>query len=365
MKQNKVCLIYNFAQHYRKNIFLLMEKELNCDFVFGDKYLDIKKIDYSLFSKKPFEVKNINIGPFIWQHNVVKYIFKDYKKYIVLGQPYDISTWVLLIFAKLLRKKVYLWSHGWYGRENSIKKYIKKVFFGLAEGVLLYGDYARNLMIKNGFNPNKLFVIYNSLDYDNQLIIRKQLKESYIYKEHFGNDFPVLLFVGRLTKVKRLDLLVEIINMSIKNNKPLNLIFIGKGEQEEVLKKIVNSLALDSYIWFYGACYDEIELSKLIYNADICVAPGNVGLTAIHSLSYGCPVITHDNYKEQMPEFEAIKKGVTGDFYEQNNIQSLYDVIHAWLLHHNRNDSRIIAYDEVDSKWNPHKQITILKQILS
>ena len=31
-------------------------------------------------------------------------------------------------------------------------------------------------------------------------------------------------------------------------------------------------------------------ISKYLYYADICVSPGNVGLTAIHSLTYGTPV---------------------------------------------------------------------------
>ena len=44
----KLCLIYNFAQHYRTNIFTLMDKEFDVDFLFGDSMGDVKKMDYSL-----------------------------------------------------------------------------------------------------------------------------------------------------------------------------------------------------------------------------------------------------------------------------------------------------------------------------
>lgn len=54
--------------------------------------------------------------------------------------------------------------------------------------------------------------------------------------------------------------------------------------------------------------------AEFIYNADLCVSPGNVGLTAMHSLVFGCPVITHNCFEWQMPEFEAIQPGITGDF---------------------------------------------------
>lgn len=39
----KFCLIYNYAQHYRTSIFRLIDQEFDCDFFFGDSYLNVKK----------------------------------------------------------------------------------------------------------------------------------------------------------------------------------------------------------------------------------------------------------------------------------------------------------------------------------
>lgn len=39
----KLCIIYNFAQHYRTNIFTLIDKTFNCGWVFGDAMSDVKK----------------------------------------------------------------------------------------------------------------------------------------------------------------------------------------------------------------------------------------------------------------------------------------------------------------------------------
>ena len=44
----KLCIIYNFAQHYRTNIFTLIDKTFNCGWVFGDAMSDVKKMDYAL-----------------------------------------------------------------------------------------------------------------------------------------------------------------------------------------------------------------------------------------------------------------------------------------------------------------------------
>ncbi|MEZ4897633.1 MAG: hypothetical protein R2806_12390 [Saprospiraceae bacterium] len=65
------------------------------------------------------------------------------------------------------------------------------------------------------------------------------------------------------------------------------------------------------------------KLSTFFYNSAVCVSPGNIGLTGVHSMSFGCPVISHNNFVEQMPEFEIIREGETGYFFQQNNILDL------------------------------------------
>ena len=184
---------------------------------------------------------------------------------------------------------------------------MKKVYFGLADGTFLYGNYAKELMIKEGFDANKLFVIHNSLNYEQQLEFRNELSPSNIYYEHFGNNHPILLFVGRLTKVKRIDLLFESLSLLKRQNKEFNVVLIGSGSEEVYLKRLSLKLGMADSVWFYGACYDEKTNAELIYNADLCVSPGNVGLTAIHTLMFGTPVVTHNDFTMQMPEFESIK----------------------------------------------------------
>lgn len=341
-----------------------MDKEMDVDFFFGDKYLDVKKMDYSLISHKVTEVKNYHLGPVMWQTGIVKLAFSTYDKYIVLGEPMCLSTWMLLIFARILGKKTFFWTHGWYGRESKIKSLIKKVFFGLATSTMTYGEYARALMIREGFDPQNVFAIYNSLMYDEQLPIRKELHKSTLYSEHFQNDFPTVIFIGRLTKVKKLDQIIEA--MTLTKGDGYNVVFVGDGEERESLVQKVDSYGLSNKIWFYGPCYDEKVLSQIIYDADLCVAPGNIGLTAVHAMGYGCPCISHDDFKWQMPEFEAIKKGVTGEFFERDDVQSLSQCIDNWFEKHrdDREEIRQLCFSEVDEKWNPHNQLKIIKRVV-
>lgn len=362
----KYCFIHNYAQHYRLGIF----KKLNYsfDFYFGDKIKgDIKKLNYSQLSNFRGELKNVSLirYPIYFQIGAVNLLFRDYRKFLMLGEYYCLSTWIILIFSKILNKDVYLWTHGWYGNESLIIRFTKKIFYKLSSGIFLYGDYAKCLMLKEGFDREKLHVLYNSLDYQSQLEIRKTLKRTSIFEDHFKNKSPNLIFIGRLTKIKCLDnLLFAMEALGKKNNLCLNLTLVGDGPEREYLEQIGKKLKLK--IWFFGSCYDENILGNLIYNSDLCVSPGNVGLTAMHSLGFGTPVITHDDFTKQMPEFEAIIPGKTGDFFVYNNIESLSEIIIKWVTE-NKNQRELIrnyCHDIIDKKYNPEFQSQVILKIM-
>jgi len=368
MQKNKICCALNFAPHYREEIFLLMEEELDCDFFVGSKtFGTIKKIDYSRFNKKVNELAFTRIFKhFYFLKGQTRLGFANYSHYIITGQPYNLSAWALLILSKIRGKKTFIWNHGWYGDETFLKKTLKKIQLKFATGYLLYGTYAKHLMEKEGFDSSKLNVVYNSLSYTEQKKIRNQLQKTSIYFGHFNNNNPTLLFIGRLTEVKKLPLLLKAMQLAQEEGCYFNLVIIGDGAEKQSIKAVAENFKLKHNLWFYGSCYNEKQIGELIYNADACVSPGNIGLTAIHSLMYGTPAITHSNFTNQMPEFEAIEDNITGAFFQENNAEDLKSVIVQWLEKHPKKEENLIraCYNKIDLNYNPNYQIKILKKVL-
>lgn len=364
----KLCNIYNSAAHYRRAIFLQMDSEFDCAWAFGEKPIggkDIKSMNPEEFRNFLGYLKNVRLfGNWYWQRGAMRLLFQDFDTYLVLGEPFCLSTWFFCALAKLMpKKRVFFWTHGWYGRENFAKRVLKKIFFRLGNGVFLYGNYARELMIKEGFSPEKLWTIHNSLAYGEQRKLRERLTPSPIFSEHFRNENKTLVFVGRLTKTKRLDMILDAAANLRSRGMELSIVFIGDGTERKPLQEKTRELNLEKNVWFYGACYDEAKLSELIFNADLCVSPGNIGLTAIHALSFGCPCVTHDDFRNQMPEFEAIVPGKTGAFFERGNTASLADAIREWFSENrSRDEIRRDCFAEIDASWNPQFQINILKK---
>jgi len=363
-----VAFVLNFAPHYRKRIIQLLQLDLEASIYAGERtFGKIKALEDIELSDKitrlPFRRLFKNI---YWLSGTISLSFKPYSKYVITGQPHGLSFWVMLFVNKILGKKTYLWTHGWYGNEHGIKSKFKKIFYKLSDGVFLYGNYAKELMLKEGFRDDELFVIYNSLDYTKQKELQKNLKPSSEYPDHFKNDLPIVVFIGRLTKEKKLDLIIEALKLSACKN-PFNIVYIGDGPARAELSLKAEKDNLEDKIWFYGSCYDEKKIAELIFNADICVSPGFVGLTAMHSLVFGTPVITHGTFEEQMPEFEAIEEGKTGSFFEKNNVESLSNKISNWFENHPTKSSTVIqeCMDVIDKKYNPNVQIETFKTVLS
>lgn len=365
-KKKKICVVYLYPPHYRQNIFEKLDNSYDCTFVFGDEPFNIKKLDMERLNKvflchAPFW------GKVQFQWGLLPFAFKQFDTYLLNVNTNNITTWLFFLILKLFKNKhVYLWIHGLYGKESKKQIMVRKWYYKLVDGLFLYGNYARDLLIKQGLNHQKLFVIHNSLDYEKQLLIRKEIRGSDVYVKHFGNFNPNLVMIGRLNDRKKMEMLFEAMTLLNKKGLIYNATVIGDGEYKGILENRVQALGIQEQVWFYGACYDEVTNATLLYNSDLCVIPGDVGLSAIHSMMFGVPVITHNFYPNQGPEFETILEGSTGSFYNYGDVCSLAKKIEQWFNQHNqdRDEIRANCYRVVDDGWTPEWQMNVFKNIL-
>jgi len=308
-------------------------------------------------------LSNIYIGKMlIFQSGMIKkFILTDYDAYILNGEMYSLSNWIAILIGKLRNKPVLLWGHGIYGNEKYLKKALRLLFCRFADYHLIYGKRAGTLMILEGINQNKIFTVYNSLDFKSHTRIYESRNDEEIKRLKIklfsdNSHLPVILFIGRLTKEKKISLLIEAIYSCLKKGHTYNCLIVGAGTEIGNLRALVDRLEISKQVVFYGECYDEKTNSSLIMMADCCVSPGNVGLTAIHSMSLGTPVITHGNMFHQMPEAEAIIEGKTGLFFEEDNMESLSESIDNCILNKKKETMEANCISIVREYWNPVKQ---------
>lgn len=364
----KICCVFNYNPLYRLPIYQAMSKRFGCDFYFGDSVFEPLK----QFDPRELEgfVKYLHVSRlckgYKWMSGITPLFSRKYTHYIITGDLSYVINWLILIYAFLTRRKVYCWCHGtksyiskWYARKEC------QLFYNSMDGVFLYNNYAGQFMKQNGVHC-PMYVIHNSLNTPIQTDLYNQLVPSDIYTSHFGNNNPVALFIGRIQKRMKVQYLIEAAELLRKRGTNINLVIVGAYMDGVDVEQMVRDKKMQSQVWFYGPSFDELNNSKLLYNADVCVAPGTVGLTAIHSLSYGTPCITHDNHSATGPEFEAIIPGKTGDFFTENDVENLAEIMKKWLCvpKDKREAIRRDCRKEVEDNWSIASQIALLQKII-
>lgn len=350
---SKVAIVYQYLAHYRITIaraLCLQKTSDNPEYTWisgqtqntGQKSLKTIDTKWSktALSEGGFRWRLITnywiYKTILWQRGLLGIASrKEFDCIIYLGDMHYISTWLCAAVSRIRGKRVLMWSHGFYGNESKFKSTLRKLFFKLSNGVLLYGNHAREIMIEMGFEPKDLYVVYNSLDYAAQLELRNSTsRDAILYKKNKLFDdptLPVIIFSGRILESKGLGLLLESVSNIRARGTNINLLFVGDGPDRQNLSDQASHYGLEKNTCFYGECYSEKELAIVFGLSDICVSPEGVGLTAMHAMAYGVPVITHDEPTLQKPEFEAIYPGKTGDFFKKGSAESLADRMMDWI----------------------------------
>ena len=101
------------------------------------------------------------------------------------------------------------------------------------------------------------------------------------------NGKPIVLFVGRLQKRKRVDNLIRACSLLPDDIKP-GLSIVGDGPEKTELINLACEIYPETE--FPGALYGG-ELEEYFSRADLFVLPGTGGLAVQQAMSYGLPVI--------------------------------------------------------------------------
>ena len=220
------------------------------------------------------------------------------------GEPYDVTVsmfdlrWPDCILPPLRDRPAYgrwiLWGHG-YGRSRLARR-ARDWLAAHADGVLLYDDGAATDMLVSGVRPHKIYIAPNTVHVPNHRDFSDATKASLIY-------------VGRLTKGKKVDVLIDDF-ARIRDRIPdhVRVEIVGDGDERANLERRVVRMGLSDVVAFHGAVHDDELLSELFGRAYACVVPGYVGLVVLHSFAYGVPVITRGG-EPHAPEFSNLAHG--------------------------------------------------------
>lgn len=155
----------------------------------------------------------------------------------------------------------------------------------------------------------------------------------------FGNKFNILM-IGRLSKEKKQDLLIEAVSLS-KHKNDIQLFFAGNGPKKNKLIRLGKKLPNEPNFNFYN----KNELKHLMSQCDLYVHPAEVEIEAIsciEAFSTGLVPLISNSKKSATGAFALDKRSL----FLNGDAQNLADKIDYWIEHPQERKKMELKYSE-------------------
>lgn len=306
------------------------------------------KMDYSHTVKR--------WGPVQWQHGLIT--LKGLKKgdvIVVGGDLHNISAMMLSALARMNGLGVVWWGHHKTANAKRWKVLIRLWIAKLLSDVYLcYTKAGARFLETHGFVKGRVYATGNTIDQTAIVdAVGKFDKSSLDDFRHTHNleGKKLILICGEVHAKMRLHQLIEAMATPQLRSEPVVLAVIGDGSECERCRALSKRLCVDDRIRWIGATRDQMVMAPWFILANVFVYPGAIGLSIMHAFSYGVPVVTHGCREHQMPEFEALREGVTGLTFREDDVNDLADKVLSMIVNPKRtkemgDKARKLAFSE-------------------
>ena len=270
---------------------------LNVTFSVGQKSLhSCEQNGYKVLILPAFDIIHNYPFPKFWTlqfRSVLKQIKKRNPDIIQTHTRFFLSTFLWGFCAKLRKKKWVHIEHGsglvkwlvWWKSwcSNTYDYTLGRLCFNGVDKIIAISQW--NLPFIRRFSKTSTEVIYRGLDFPE--VTRKEKK----------TDQILIGFVGRLVKLKGVDLLISAFADLVVENPHLNLQIVGDGEERGNLEKQVKNLGLERKVQFLGFQDKEEIQHSLFPSWDVFVNPSlqeGLPTTVIEALFAQCITVATD-----------------------------------------------------------------------
>lgn len=339
MNQTKVFLLQEAILNYRIPVYNALAKETGIDFALVTCVLSNRMISEAFKETgqqrnfKTFIIPSLSESPFRYLIALVVLFIRARPNVVITGLGHRVQ-YSLAILKHLFGFKLILWSGGVpYRDKDRVAKYAHTInakklgfptfrtFLQHCNGFVLYSDHAKTFFKEYFSIPeDKMFVAPNSPDTNLYWNIKEHVAEDVsvltIKQRYSPNGEKILLTLGRLSKDRRLDLLLKAYKKISEEYPLVSFIVIGDGPERTAMENLSREMHLKN-VFFVGEIYDDTELAK--YFACAYIYTGIASMAFKIAMTMGVPIVGFDYGLE----VHAVKDGVTGYIVTCNNYESL------------------------------------------
>ena len=277
------------------------------------------------FELPEYELQKLSFPPIL---QMLDYIQRERFTEIIISTPGPVGLTALLA-AKMLNLQtsgIYHTDFPQYIRILTEDGFLESVawgymhwFYGQVDTVFVNSEEYKQSWIKRGFDPAKLKILPRGLDTE----LFHPARRNSAFFERFGasNGEVRLLYVGRISREKDLDLLADAYRRLRKEELPVQLFVVGHGPFSEALAKALPEAFFTGYL-------TGKELATAYASADIFVFPSTTdtfGNVILEAQASGLPVVVSDSGGPK----ELVTHKANGLITRSHNVEDFTGAIRA------------------------------------
>ena len=280
------------------------------------------------FELPEYELQKLSFPPIL---QMLDYIQREQFTEIIISTPGPIGLTALLA-AKLLNLQtsgIYHTDFPQYIRILTEDSFLESVawgymhwFYGQVETVFVNSEEYRQSWIKRGFDPNKLRILPRGLD--TKLFTPERRNPEFWQKFCHTNGEVRLLYVGRVSREKDLDVLANAYRLLRSENLPVQLFVVGDGPYTESLSQSLPEACFTGYL--RGP-----DLATAYASADVFVFPSTTdtfGNVIIEAQASGVPVVVSDSGGPK----ELVQDNANGFVTKSHNVEDFATAVRKLVL---------------------------------
>jgi len=259
----RVLIFHPALAPYRVDLFNALAERCILKVVFTNKNLLNQKFDQVSLKNQlhvdcSYLTKGINIGSRSLRMGIGKEI-DSFKPDVVVSHEYSPITLAVIMHNILLCKRIkhVIWSADnpmMLCSEAFVRSKLRQLVLKFVNGLILYTDDIANVY-RNQFSFTKAIGVVPNIPSEGAF--RKNLQQSNtetieIIDEYNLNGKKVLLYIGRLTNVKRIDRLLNAFAELRNQLSDTQLVLVGDGDLREPLEDLSNKLGIGRQVVFTG-----------------------------------------------------------------------------------------------------------------
>ena len=277
------------------------------------------------FELPEYELQKLSFPPIL---QMLDYVQRERFTEIIISTPGPVGLTALLA-AKMLNLQtsgIYHTDFPQYIRILTEDSFLESVawgymhwFYGQLDTVFVNSEEYKQSWIKRGFDPAKLKILPRGLD--TELFHPGRRDSAFFEKFGASNGEVRLLYVGRISREKDLDLLADAYRRLRKEGLPVRLFVVGHGPYSEALAKSLPDAFFTGYL-------RGTELATAYASADIFVFPSTTdtfGNVILEAQASGLPVVVSDSGGPK----ELVVHKANGLITRSHNVEDFTDAIRA------------------------------------